>query len=91
MFHYTPKKLKAIADDIDFDELAVKGLAHIEIMGNRKAVIDGCKGVLDYNENLVRLNTGKNIIRFTGDNLTITSMNNEQAIVSGDIITMDFS
>ena len=81
----------AIAQNVDIDELGATGVAHIELMGNQKAIVDGCIGILDYNEGLIRLNTGKNIVRFTGTELSISSMSYDQTVVCGNIITVDFA
>lgn len=81
----------AIAENIDIDELAISGVAHIELMGNRKAIIDGCIGILDCNDGFVRLNTGKNTVSFKGDKLSICNMSYEQTVVIGNILSVDFT
>lgn len=75
----------------ELDELALPGVAHIELIGNTRATVDGCAGVLDYSSEMIRINTGKNIVRFVGSGLSISSMSSEQAIVNGTILSVDFS
>ena len=64
--------------------------AHIEIDGGREAVVDGCKGVLEYEECLIRLNVGTGQVKFTGRKLLIRSLTASQAQIEGDIETLEF-
>ena len=80
-----------ISDLLDVPENAFTALPQIELSGNREAVIEGCQGILEYDENIVRLNLGKMIVRFTGLDLTIKCMNGESSIVSGTITAIEFT
>ncbi len=65
-------------------------LPHIELTGNCEASVEGCKGVLQYNEEIVELNTGKISVRFTGCDLCLSSLDSNLAIVKGKIMTVEF-
>ena len=56
-----------------------------------EAVIEGCDGVLEYNENVVRLSTGKLVIKFMGRGLILKSMTDTGVIVTGYITSIEFS
>ncbi len=75
---------------LDLPQDAVSGYAHIEISGNREAIIEGCQGVLEYGDNVIALNTGKLTVRVCGCELTIVSMQNGQAIIKGIITGIDY-
>ncbi len=75
-----------ISDDLDISP----SLPHIEIFGNREATVNGCKGVLQYDDGIIRMNTGKYTIRFTGKNLSMTSLGLEQAVIKGRILEVEF-
>ena len=64
---------------------------HIELDSNREAVVDGCRGVLEYDDELVRLNTARGQVKLTGRGLVIRSLSEDQAIVSGLFLTIEFS
>ena len=66
------------------------GSLHVELESNRYALIDGCAGVLEYTDSSVRLNTGKFILRFTGRELSLVSMQNGQTMVTGFISGMEY-
>lgn len=75
-------KLKSTKEDI------VKG--NIELFGNKQIIIDGCKGVIDYNEDFLKLDLGKIILKVTGKNLVIDSYIYEQVDLKGEIVSVEF-
>ncbi|MCI9415347.1 MAG: sporulation protein [Clostridiales bacterium] len=64
--------------------------AHIEMSGNRRAVVEGCQGILEYEEGVIRLNTGSGVIRFTGTGLSMSCMTEDSAVVVGSILSLEF-
>jgi len=80
-----------LTQELEIPQAALRGVSHMELSGNREAIIEGCKGVVEYDEGVIRLNLGKNIVRFTGTQLSIRTLTLEQAIITGNIISIDFS
>jgi len=74
----------------DIPPSALGGVPQIELAGNREAVVDGCKGVLEYDENVVKLATDKMTIRFEGRGLQIKVLTHDSAIVTGFITNIEF-
>ena len=35
---------------------SIMNLAHFELNGNREVVVDGCRGIIEYDENIIKLN-----------------------------------
>lgn len=64
--------------------------AHIEMLGNREIIVDGCKGVVEYSENLIKLNTGELVIGFTGTDMLIKSFDCDMAVITGRIAEITF-
>lgn len=69
---------------------SLSGAARIDFLGNRCVSIDGCKGIIEYCDDLVRLNTGSGILRFTGQNLSLTRLTEDSAVLEGCILSMEF-
>lgn len=65
--------------------------AHIELSSNREALVDGCRGVLEYDETKIRLNVGDGTVQFIGRTLEIRSLTQNQAVIAGFIRTIEFS
>ncbi|MDR1631027.1 MAG: YabP/YqfC family sporulation protein [Oscillospiraceae bacterium] len=82
---------KAFASEIDAPIAAVHGMSHIEISGNNEAVVQGCQGVLEYNENCIRLNLGRRAVEFRGTDLVMRSFTVDQAVVEGVFASISFS
>jgi YabP family. len=64
--------------------------SHIELNGNREAVVEGCSGVLEYDTGVVRVRAGKLTVRFTGRGLVIQSLTEDSLVVSGFITGIEF-
>lgn len=62
----------------------------IELTGNREIIIDGCKGVVEYTENNIRISLSENVLSLSGDNLLIQSFDNDVVIINGQISDIDF-
>ncbi len=62
----------------------------IEMLGNREMIVDGCKGVVEYNETLIKLSLGENVLSVSGDNLIIKSFDSSVAVISGQICDISF-
>ena len=62
----------------------------IEMLGNREIIIDGCKGVVEYDETLIKLSLGDNVLSLSGDNLIIKSFDSSVAVISGQICDISF-
>lgn len=63
---------------------------HMEINGNTEAVVDGCSGVLEYDTDVVRIRTGKLVVRFTGRGLVIKCLTADSLVVTGYITGIEF-
>lgn len=63
----------------------------IEFTGNRSAVIYGCKGVAEYGEDVIRVNTGSLLISLFGKRLELKSLNTTTLEVCGFISDVQFT
>ncbi|MBQ7654054.1 MAG: YabP/YqfC family sporulation protein [Clostridia bacterium] len=71
--------------------LSVVGdLSYMEVLGNNRVVLDGCKGVLEYTQDCICLSLSKGTIRFSGIDLCFKALNFEQAVISGKIYCIEF-
>ncbi len=62
----------------------------IELLGNREMIIDGCKGVVEYDETTIKLSLGDSVISILGDSLVIQSFDSSVAIINGIIVNISF-
>ncbi|MBR3594340.1 MAG: YabP/YqfC family sporulation protein [Clostridia bacterium] len=64
--------------------------AHIELFSNREAIIDGIRGVIEYNDCYVKLNVGKGTLDIFGNTLEISSLDADGLVISGKIEKIEF-
>ena len=64
--------------------------ARMELSGNRRAVVESCKGILEYEEGVIRLNTGSGVLRFMGRELGLSCLTEDSAVVTGFILSVEF-
>ncbi len=88
--HRSESFMDSISKNLDLPADTLPGYAHIELCGNREASVEGCKGVLEYSDCMVSLNTGKLTVKFCGSDLTITAMQDGNAVINGIITCIDF-
>lgn len=79
-----------ICDMIEIPDDLCTNCGYIEIISNNCALVDGCKGVLEYSDDLIKLDLGKKSVCFNGSSLTIKSLSMEQALVEGFIVRVEF-
>ncbi len=64
---------------------------HLEMHGNNEAIVEGCSGILEYNEYSIKLSSAKHTLCFNGTNLLIQCMTANGAVITGDIYSVQFS
>ena len=84
------KIINSISRNLDLPADTVSGYAHIEISGNRELILEGCKGVLEYTDCIIAMNTGKLTVKLCGCDMTIVSMQGSQAVIRGIITSVEF-
>jgi len=76
---------------LEIPEYSVASGMRIEITSNREAVIENCRGILEYTSERIRLLTPGMTVNFSGKSLSIGSMNQSSAAVTGVIESIEFS
>ncbi len=68
----------------------IAGMVHFEFSGNREVVIEGCRGVLEYDENIICIDMGKMKARFMGRGLELRNFTDHSAVIDGFISSVEF-
>lgn len=68
-----------------------KGGSVIEITGNRTAVVDGCDGIVDYDDEKVIVRAGRLTVRFSGKSLKLKRLTESAAVVEGFISSVEYT
>ncbi|MBO7318603.1 MAG: YabP/YqfC family sporulation protein [Clostridia bacterium] len=84
------RTLKNTIAVISKEEFSDYLLPHITFNACKEAIVEGSRGVLEYKSDTVRVNCGKYILKFKGDNLCIRAPDTQEVVISGEIIAMEF-
>lgn len=79
-----------ITEELGIPKTIVNGYNHIELFGNHEAIVNGCEGILEYSEARIKINIGKNTILFCGGDLCMKEYGSSQAVIEGNILTIEF-
>ena len=63
----------------------------IEMLGNREFLIESYKGIIEYSQSVVKVNTSKNVITLIGKDMQIKSMSAYELLIRGKIDSVEFS
>ncbi len=61
-----------------------------EILSNKEITIDGCKGVAEYTECFISLNTSNGVITVNGRDLHIRYLSTSSVVIAGTVSSVEF-
>jgi len=87
-----PKRgfMQRVGRALELPDTVVTSGPYIEIHGTGEMVVEGCKGILDYDGNLVRLSVGRFAVTVLGEKLEITHYSDGSCTVAGEIRNIGF-
>lgn len=65
-------------------------IPELSFRGNREIVIEGSRGVLEYSEEAIRINTSIGLVCFEGRNLNLRCISSSELIIDGFITKVEF-
>lgn len=66
-------------------------MTQIQILENREVVVEGCKEILEYDDNRIRLKTKRLEVSIWGGGLELKCFNAENIIISGKVERVEFN
>ena len=78
------KKLPSFYKDI------INVSPYLQFTSNREVTLDGCKGILEYRSEVIRVNTNKMVVAFNGRGLNIKCLTNTSVVITGYITSDEF-
>lgn len=83
------RAMSRINEILEMPKEVVSNEPKLTIIGFNELLIENYKGILEYEEFYIRINTYIGIININGFNLTLQQMNDENIMVSGKIESID--
>lgn len=68
----------------------VLDVSKVIIIGTGQITIENHKGIVEYSEELIRVNTGSGIMKLSGRNLAIKTILQEEITITGEISAIEF-
>ena len=65
-------------------------MVRVELLSNKQAVVDGCKGILEYSDSCIRLSADRLILKFTGRDLEIKCLTDSSAVIEGFLLAVEY-
>lgn len=63
---------------------------YLQFNSNREVTLDGCKGILEYQSDVIRVSAGSMVIVFKGRQLNIKCLTATAIVVGGYITNVEF-
>lgn len=83
-------KLDLFGKTVDFPCDPLGKSAHITLFGNKEAVIDGCYGIVEYSDCLIKINVGNQLLCITGCDFDISDYSATAMTVRGTIKGLEY-
>ncbi len=80
-----------ISEELGVPKQVLAGFNHIELLGNHEAVVNNCAGILEYSDTRIKINMGKSDVMFCGSDLCMKEYGSAHAVITGEIMTVEFS
>lgn len=62
----------------------------LELTGRRRAVIEGCRRILEYEDDTIRLDTPDGALRFMGQGLCMDCLTPTAVVITGTILSVEY-
>ncbi|MBR2025490.1 MAG: YabP/YqfC family sporulation protein [Clostridia bacterium] len=64
--------------------------ARIVLHSNKEVIVEGCKGISEYDENCIVIKLKNKYIKFNGINLNISSYEKKYVVIKGEFQSIEF-
>lgn len=79
-----------VSEMLELPREIVLDIPKLVFVGNKELSIENYKGIIEYSENIIRINTNTHMLKITGYNLEIKTITEEEVLVNGNIAGLEF-
>ncbi len=80
----------SVENALDIPTGVLSKAARMEVCGNRQVLMEGCRGIVKYDEDQIEVRTAEGSVRFTGRQLCMTRLNPACAVINGRLLSIEF-
>ncbi len=81
----TYKIKETISNVLELPKDIVLDVAKITLIGSNNVTVENHKGIVEYNDDQIRINTGSGVLTINGLKLNIKSILQEEIIITGEV------
>lgn len=81
---------KSLAEILELPKDIILDLPKVIMVGNLQIYIENHKGILEYTNNRIRINTKNGVLRIIGRNLILKNIITEEIVIVGEINQVEF-
>lgn len=85
-----PDLKNRVTELLDLPKEVVLNVPKLTLLGDEELVIENYKGIIEYDIQKVRVNTGLGVIKIIGERLIIKEITSEDIMVNGKIKALEF-
>lgn len=86
----TYKIKESLSNAFELPKDIVLDVAKVILIGNNSVTVENHKGIIEYNEDQIRVNTGSGVLIIKGAKLGIKSIVQEEITITGEIISVTY-
>lgn len=79
-----------LTSDVELPNEIVLNLPLITIVGNNKILIENFKNIVQYSNEIIKINTTCGILKITGKNLFLKELNKNKVLINGILFHFEF-
>lgn len=79
-----------VAKMLEVPEEIISDRPKITTVGRKEVFIENYRGIIEFTNEIVKINSNYGIITITGKNMKIREITNEDIIITGDIDNIDY-
>lgn len=79
-----------VTDALELPKEVMLNLPLISLMGKEELTIENYKGIMEYSDQCIRVNTAAGILKIQGKGLLLKQLTAECVVISGGIIGMEY-
>lgn len=86
----TYKIRETISNALELPKDIILDVAKVTLIGSNNITVENHKGILEYNEDQIRVNTGSGILTIAGKRLNIKAILQEEITITGEIVSISY-
>ncbi|MDF2531453.1 MAG: sporulation protein YqfC [Clostridia bacterium] len=81
---------ETLSNALELPKDIILDVAKVTLIGSNNVAVENHKGILEYNEDQIRVNTGSGILTIHGSKLNIKSILQEEITITGEINSVSY-